>query len=97
MRGLQLYLRHTWFYAVGGAEYLLMYCILQHAQRDEITVHISEKGGWSTHVKVSSNGNSQLLQTRAAPVSLNVEVVAGRVGWIWFAVRYGRMTSGNGG
>ncbi len=35
------------------------------------------------------NGNSQFLQTRAAPVSLNVEVVAGRVGWIWDYVPFG--------
>ncbi len=97
MRGLQFSLRHTWFEAVGGSKYLLMYCVLRNAQRDEITVHISEKGGWSTHVKVGSDGDSQLLQTRAAPASLNVGAVTGRVSWIWVAVRYGRMTSGNGG
>ena len=81
----------------GRSEHLLMYRILRHAQRDEIAVHIPQKGGWSTHVKVSSNGNGEFLQTREVPVPLNVEVVARPVSRIWFAVRDCRMTSGNSG
>src|SRR5271155_5767359 len=97
MRGLQFFLHYTWLYAVGRSKHFLMYRILRYPHGDKITVHIFEKAGWSTHVKVGSDGYSQLLQGRAAPVSLNVEVLASLVSRIWFAVRDCRMTSGNSG
>ena len=97
MRGLYLYLRYTWLHTVFGSEHFAMYRILGHPQRDEIPVHIPEEGGWSTHVKVSFDGNRELRQTREIPVPLNVEVRARPVSWIWFAERNCRMTSGNSG
>ena len=97
MRGLHFCLRYTWFNTVRGSEYFVMYRILRHPQRDEIAVHIPQEGGWSTHVKVGLNGNGEFLQTREVPASSNIEVVAGPVSRIWFAVRDCRMTSGNSG
>ena len=95
MRRLYFCLRYAWLNTVLGSEHFMMYRILGHPQRDEIAVHIRQEGGWSTHVKVSFNGNGELLQTREVPVPLNVEVVARPVSRIWFAVRDCRMTSGN--
>ena len=52
------------------------------------------KGGWAAHVKVSCDGNCELLEAREVPVPLNVEVAARLVAGIWFAVGDCRMTSG---
>ena len=87
MRRFRFCPRYTWFYAVGGSEYFLMYRVLRHAQRDEIPVHISEEGGRPTDVEVSLNRNVEFLQAREVPVTLNIEVISAPVSWIWLAVR----------
>ena len=97
MRGLSFCTFYTWLDAAGGSEHLLMYRVSRHAEGDEIAVHVSEKGGRSTHVEVSINGNAERFKTCTVPVPLNVEFVAGAVGWIWFAVCDCRVTSRNGG
>ena len=97
MRGLCFCLGYTWRDTVRGSEDFLMYRILWHPQRDEVPVHIPQEGGGSAQVKVSFDGNGELLQTREVPVPSNVEAVARPVSWIRFAVGDCRMTSGSSG
>src|ERR1700739_1041073 len=95
MRRLCFSLRYTGLNTVRGAEHFLVNGILGHAQRDEITVHCSQKGGWPAYVAVAVHGKSELLQTGEIPASSNIEVVTGPVSLIWFAVRDCRTTSGD--
>ena len=97
MRRLYFCLGHTGLNTVLGSEHFVMYRVLWHSQRNEIAVHIPQERGWSTHVKVSFDRNGELLQTRGVPMPSNVEVVAGPIGRIRFAVRDCRTTSRNGG
>jgi hypothetical protein len=97
MRRPDFFPGYAGLYAAGRSKYFLMYRLMRHPEGDEITVHISQKGGWSAYIKVGSHGNGEFLQTRKIPMPSNVELVGGPIGWTWFAVRDGRMTSGNGG
>jgi hypothetical protein len=64
MRRLYFCLLYTWLNTGLGSEHFVMDRILWRPQRDKIAVHIPQEGGWSTHVKVSCDGNGELLQTR---------------------------------
>ena len=74
MRRLYFCPRYTWLNTVRGSENFLMFRILRHAKRREIAVHIPQKGGRPTDIKVGTNGNGELLEAREVHMSLNIEV-----------------------